>query len=329
MKLTLEQIESITLGAVRVWEQADSVWFSRFTQEQMDMYRIKSEHYIRRAHATAGIQFAFRTNSTRLSLRIRPTLGSSWEQFVMEIHKDGKPLGEIESKPEGWLLGFSGEFALGEGEKLITVYFPWPVGIRVEEFSLDDGATIIPVRPSKKLLMYGDSITQGYIAQHPSMRYGVKLAEFLDAEENNRAIGGELFHASLADLEEPVKPDYITIAYGTNDWHSTTQAPFQEESQGFIRKISQKNPQAQIFVLTPVWRKDWQAEMPFGPFEDVEKCIREACQGLSNVQIIRGFDFVPKDESYFADLRLHPNEKGFACYAESLCKEIGKVLRGE
>ena len=229
MKLSLKQIQSITLGATRIWEQADSIWFSRFTQEQMDMYRIRNEHHIRRAYATAGIQFAFRTDSKHLSLRVRPTLGSSWEQFVIDIHKDGQPLGTIESKPEGWLIGFSGEFSLGEGEKTIRVYFPWPVGIRVEEFCLDDGAMITPVRPTKKLLMYGDSITQGYIAQHPASRYGVKLAEFLDAEEHNRAIGGEVYHAPLMDLEEPIKADYITVAYGTNDWHTVTQKPFEEQ----------------------------------------------------------------------------------------------------
>ena len=328
MRLSLQQIKSITLGAVRVWEQADSVLFSRFTQEQMDMYRIKNEHYIRRAHATAGIQFSFRTDSRHLSLRIRPTLGSSWEQFIMEVHKDGQPLGAIKSTPEGWLTGFSGEFSLGEGEKTIKVYFPWPVGIRVEEFCLDDGATLTPVRPEKKLLMYGDSITQGYSAQHPSLRYGVKLAEFLNAEEFNHAIGGELFDAHLVELEEPVKPDYITIAYGTNDFHSTTQAPFKAQCGAFIKTVSEKNPQAQIFVITPIWRKDYQEKQPFGPFEDVAKILQDSCEGLSHVQLVRGFDFVPKDEAYFFDQRLHPNDQGFVCYAESLCKELAVRLRG-
>ena len=327
MKLTLEQIKSITLGALRIWEAADSVWFSRFTQEQMDFYRIKDEHYARRSHATAGIQFAFRTDSKHLSLRIRPTLGSSWEQFIMEIHKDGNPLGAIESTPERWLTGFSGDFSLGEGEKTIQVYFPWPVGIRIEEFSLDDGATIVPIRPSKKLLMYGDSITQGYIAQRPSSRYGVKLAEFLDAEEHNRAIGGELFYAPFADVEEPIKADYITIAYGTNDWHTTTRDPFQKHCVGFIKTVSEKNPQAQIFVITPVWRKDYQEQMPFGPFEDLEKIICSSCAGLANVQVVRGFDLVPKDDIYFADRRLHPNDDGFCHYGQNLCDELAKLIK--
>ena len=80
-------------------------------------------------------------------------------------------------------------------------------------------------------------------------------------------------------------------------------------------------------MITPVWRKDYQEKMDFGPFENVEKCIRQGCEGLSNVQVVRGFDFVPKDESYFADLRLHPNDEGFAHYAENLCKAIGQLIK--
>lgn len=326
MKLTLEQIKDITLGAVRIWEAADQVWFSRFTQEQMDLYRSKDEHFGRRSHAAAGIQFLFRTDSKHMSLRIRPTLGSSWEQFVMEIYKDGQPLGTIESTREGWLTGFSGDFFLGEGEKTIRVYFPWPVGISLEEFSLDDGAVIIPVRPEKKLLLYGDSITQGYNASLPSTRYSAILADLLDAEEHNRAIGGDRYYAPAGELEEPVKADYITIAYGTNDWPSTPRAKFKEHCAGFVKAVSERNLQAQIFVITPVWRKDYLEQTAYGPFEEMEVLIRNCCEGLPNVQVVRGFDFIPKEEIYFADRRLHPNDEGFYHYAHSLYEEITRRI---
>ena len=60
----------------------------------------------------------------------------------------------------------------------------------------------------------------------------------------------------------------------------------------------------------------------FGAFEDVEKLIRNATDGIENIKVISGMDFVPKDESFFADLRLHPNDDGFRHYAENLYKEI-------
>ena len=63
-----------------------------------------------------------------------------------------------------------------------------------------------------------------------------------------------------------------------------------------------------------------------GKVEDIEKCIVECVADLENVILIRGFDLVPKDSGYFADLRLHPNDKGFDYYYKNLLAEIKKHL---
>ena len=54
----------------------------------------------------------------------------------------------------------------------------------------------------------------------------------------------------------------------------------------------------------------------------METEIREAVEGIEDVTVIRGYDFIPKDTGYFADSRLHPNDKGFEKYFEKLCMEI-------
>lgn len=327
MKLTLAQIQSITLGAVSVWEAQGLVHFSRFTQQQMEMYQVKNLDFYKKAHATAGIRLCFRTDSQNLSMKVQIEPGSSRKFFSVDIFADGAFVGCVKEQPDRHLGGFSGEFSLGEGEKTVTVHLPWSVAMKLEELCLDAGAFIEPVRPAKSLLMYGDSITQGYDAKQTSMRYATKLADYLDAEEYNRAIGGEVYYAPLVQLEEPVKPDYITIAYGSNDWYKVGRAEFTEQCSAFIKTVSERNPQAQVFVLTPIWRKDLQENRPFGQFADVETIIRQCCEGLSNVEVIRGFDFVPKDESYYADLYLHPNDEGFSYYAENLCKAIAEARK--
>ena len=45
-----------------------------------------------------------------------------------------------------------------------------------------------------------------------------RLADALGAEEVNKAIGGECFFPELAATKEDFQPEYITVAYGTNDW---------------------------------------------------------------------------------------------------------------
>lgn len=326
MKLTLEQIKSITLGAVDVWEEGGAVCFSRFYPAQMEMYRERNLDFYKKAHSTAGMKLCFRTDSKTLSMKVQIEPGSSRQYFSIDVYADGKLVGAITEEPERHLGEFSGEFSLGAGEKTVTVYLPWSVGVKFAQLCLDDGAFIEPVRPEKTLLMYGDSITQGYDAQNTSMRYATKLAEFLGAQEFNRAIGGEVYYAELPKLEGDISPDYVVIAYGTNDWSKKTQQEFTQQCQGFVKTVSEKFSQAEVFVLTPIWRKDYQDYRAFGDFRDVEKIIRSCCEDLSNVKVIRGFDFVPKDESYYADLRLHPNDEGFTHYAENLCKAIAGAM---
>jgi hypothetical protein len=61
---------------------------------------------------------------------------------------------------------------------------------------------------------------------------------------------------------------------------------------------------------------------PCGDFKDLGALIQKQAVGLGNVSVIWGFEFVPQEETLFADLRLHPNDKGFEYYVENLSKHI-------
>jgi len=43
---------------------------------------------------------------------------------------------------------------------------------------------------------------------------------------------------------------------------------------------------------------------------------------VRDIQVVQGFHFIPADPECFGDLRLHPNDKGFAHYFENLAKQI-------
>ena len=85
-------------------------------------------------------------------------------------------------------------------------------------------------------------------------------------------------------------------------------------------------PRVKIFAITPIWRKDMNEHRVFGSFEEVEKNIKNAVKGIENITVIPGMDFVPKEEKYFADLRLHPNDLGFRYYANNLYREINEMV---
>ena len=63
-------------------------------------------------------------------------------------------------------------------------------------------------------------------------------------------------------------------------------------------------------------------ERVFGEFKKVDEYIRNVAKDFENITVISGFDFVPKEESLFADMRLHPNDNGFEHYFNSLYDKI-------
>ena len=333
MKLSSEQIKAITLGAARVEETENGTEFFRFTERQEELYKKRSADYYMKSFSTSGIRLSFTTDSKTLTLKTTVSGGSSRRYFAFDLIIDGKKADTLQNFEEASLplpyppadlpLGeFSKIFNLGCGKKQIDLYFPWSLKAVINELSVDDGAFLEPIHPKHKLLCFGDSITHGYDALYPTNKYITKLANFLDAEEFNKAIGGEVFFPELAATLEDFVPDYITVAYGTNDWNRYEADETDKNCKEFLSNLAQGYKNSRIFVITPIWRKDLNEYRKFGKFEEVSKMIEKNAKPYKNITVINGFDFVEQDESFFADLRLHPNDKGFESYFKALSKKI-------
>jgi len=338
MILKYEDIITITKGAVRLEEEPDGIHFYRFTKEQEELYKEYNDDFYNKSFSCTGVRFSFRTDSSKMNLSFELSKSSSRSYFAFDIFVDGEYHSSLcnfddneipEMYPhKGYELGeFSEEFILGEGEKEITVYFPFSVKSVLKEMSLDDGAYIKPVKYDKKILMFGDSITHGYDALHTSGNYATRLADALGAELINKGIGGEIFFPALAKSKDDFEPEYITVAYGTNDWNRLTDpADFENNCREFYEALSKNYPNTKIFAITPIWRKDCNEERTFGEFSEVEKIIRDVTGKIENVICISGFDLVPHREECFGDLYLHPNNEGFEYYFKNLYDEIKKYL---
>lgn len=333
MKLNLNQIRGIVNGAARVEEENGKIRLFRFTDEQEEMYKLHSKDYYIRSFCTAGIKLLFKTNSSNLTLKITATPRYTRSYFSLDVFVNGKPYGYIDNFSDIDLPANYTEFKFGEsvfeksfkfadGEKTVCVHLPWSLEVSLDDVILDDGAFIEGIKPPKKLLAFGDSITHGYDALRPSNRYIAKLADKLCAEEFNKAIGGELFYAPAAKLKDAFTPDYITVAYGTNDWNCIDEESFKVRCRDFYLNLHSTYPDSKIFAITPIWRKDMNDYRKFGDFKKVEEDIINIVKDIENITVVSGFDFVPKDEKYYADTRLHPNDEGFDHYFKNLYDKI-------
>ncbi len=338
MNLTLSQIREITIGAVRVEKTENDIHFYRFTKEQEELYKNRSDDFYNKTFATSGIQIRFSTNSQTLFLRTEISGKSSRTYFSFDVFVDGKKLDTLDNFsnvgiPQDYTTvkfphgEFFKKFNLGAGNKEVCIYFPWSVKATVKELILDEGSFIKPCKPSKKMLCFGDSITHGYDALYPSNKYITRLANMLDAAEHNKAIGGEIFFPELAAAKDDFEPDYITVAYGTNDWSRCTKEELSRNCSAFFDHLNKNYPHSQIFAITPIWRKDMDESRVFGKFNIVAEVIKNQAAAYDNILVIHGFEFVPQNENLFADLRLHPNDDGFGYYFENLSEHIKEILQ--
>lgn len=339
MKLNLGQLKEVTNGAVIVEEKDGLFILSRFTKEQQKLYESVSEDFYKKTFCTAGVNLRFKTNSENLKFEFVLDWFCSRRYLAVEVLVDGKIHTVYKNYQKENMVGAYAtqifEFSnnneiscqLGKGEKIVEIILPWNFNLKIKGLYLDDGATIEPIKRPKTWLIYGDSITQGYDAILPESRYVYRLCKHFNAEEMNKAIGGEIARESLGELKDDIDPEVITIAYGTNDWgRGETSEDFYREYVGFLKNVKKNYPNAKIFAITPIWRLVYKEERPFGPFEKIAELIKKAVEEVGGINYIYGFDLVPKEEKYFGDLALHPSDEGFKHYADNLIVEMKKYL---
>lgn len=338
MKLTFGQIKSACSGAVNITQEDGLVRFHRMQQAQLDGILALSETYYIRAHSTAGVKLDFRTDSTSLFLDVNASRGTM-SYFAVDIIVNGKLIGSVDNfsheeipvfhaKKTYQLGDYSGRFDLGPGEKTVRVHLPWGPVAAIRELSLDDGATFTPAVPEKKVLFYGDSITQGMDCLHPSQTYSARIADALGMAEYNKAIAGTPTYLPISAVREEFTPDVVVVAYGTNDWTLTDTQTFRTNYRTMHEHIRSHYPGVPVFALTPLFRYQMNECRVMGAFCKVAPIIQEICADFPDVTVIDCFPFIPRDHLCFGDGILHPNARGFDYYFKGLWPQMKAVLKG-
>ena len=333
MKLDAKTIMSLARGTEYTEETDDGILFSRFTKAERKVFECDEyKGVIPKSYATAGVRLELETDSSFLRLAVSSQDANPRRKFYsFDIYCDGKHIGFIRNFTEDpvypykdYAFGDRREtFSLPKGNKRITVYFPWNTYSTLSELEIDDGAYIRAV-PSQKnrFLLYGDSITQGYDAFDSSLSYASRLTDIFCADSVNKAIGGAIFMPELAMEKSRLNPNLITVAYGTNDWNICDIETFRERSFRFFRYLSETYPDTPIAAIAPIWRADMHESRLFGDFSQVARTLQEITGRIPNAVLIDAFGFVPQDTAYYADSYLHPNQNGFAHYADALAAAL-------
>ncbi len=333
MKLSLSQIKEITLGAERIFEKNGAVCFSRFTEREEAIYSAEEGKRLR-AVSTPGIRLEFKTDAEKLNLGIRVEERAR-PYFSVEVFVDENYIGEIKNYPDDLPNGrypaddfpggeFEKSFLLGSGEKHVRIILPGTVKLEISSVELSGASYVTPVRYDKKILIYGDSITQGFDALSPSRVYSVRLCDYLGAEGVNKAVGGAVYNPELPAAETYDGVDYIIGAYGINNWLlNQKKEELVEDCRLFWEEICRKYPSAKKILITPIWIRIWEDEKMMGDASKLHKLMEGAVSDLPGITIINGWELVPFDKNLYGDETTHPNSLGFDKYFENLIAKLG------
>jgi len=246
---------------------------------------------------------------------------SSRNFFFFDIYVNGALIKHVGSYSYQPGQEFRFDMELPEGMNRVAVYFPWTVKIRLAELEFAGAAKIEPIEKKRRILCYGDSITQGYDSRYPSLAYANIIADALDAEVINKAIGGDRFNPELAALLDAGPFDLVTIAYGTNDWSHENREFLEDRSTRFFDEVERNYPDTPICALLPLWRHDWMRITEVGTFAEAHAIVRAAAERHPRITIVNGWELLPHLESCVSD-GLHPNDFGFQFMARGLLKQL-------
>lgn len=324
MAVDLDLLKKITHGAIKIAEMDGGYVFSRMTEWQGKVCLNTSQDYFYKPFSTAGIRLEFVTDAQSFRIKGEFRCGASRTYSYLDVKVNGVIVQHDGTENYIENPDFSMTVNLDGKKNKVAVYFPNMVQFALTELEFERASVIEPVKKDLTMVCWGDSITHGYDAIYPSLSYANQLADGLNAEMYNKAIGGEIFNPAYFDEVEPLKADLITIAYGTNDWNRYSEADLKRNARSFLEKITSIYSEAAIYLIVPIWRADNDRITAAGTFDNARSIIFDICRDFPMVNVIDGMELVPHEIGFFKDSYLHPNDLGFMFMAKKLLEYIKK-----
>ena len=322
MKANFELIKELTSGAAVIKENDGFCEFFRMTDQQGEILKKFSDFHMK-STASSGIKMDFITDAEAVEFSGRFSEGSSRKYAYFDIYVNGVLVAHPGTADHLQNPEFTVSLPLSGTDNRVTIYFPCLAKTELKSFELINGSSYKPVKKNRKIFCYGDSITQGYDAQYPSFAYANMLADALDAEIFNKAIGAEIFNPQFADAPDGFTPDIISIAYGTNDWSKQVSAEnIEKNATDFVTNLRKHYPDAPIIAILPIWRKDMEESRLSGQLRDAITVLKKVYAQFDNIIVVEGMPLVPHLPEFYADGYLHPNDTGFLLYGSNLLKNL-------
>jgi len=277
---------------------------------------------------SAGVSIRFLTDAESISVKWSgggamdhmPATGVSGLDLYAKI--DGVWRYRATARPEPKETSRTLARNAGQGERELVLNLPLYNETKKLEIGVPEGSFLAPApkRPSKPIVFYGTSITQGGCASRPGTAYVSILSRRLDREAINLGFSGNgKMETELAELISEIDAGLYVLDCL---WNMPPEMVV-ERFEPFVRLLRRKRPETPILALEDVMFDD-HGPTPKGVIirRSIEKLKAEGLDRLffKDSKGLLGTDFEGTVDA------CHPTDLGFMRIAEGLLPAIEGVL---
>lgn len=306
-------------------------WYEplRFSPERIADYE-QNRPYAPYSHCAAGVTLEFETEADEIAFdyEMLPfSAGKSLDGYstsdVFDVYENGAYALTVSPAIHKGRFRYRKQ---NPGRVRFCIYTPVGAMVRFSRFSLGDFSPV--PAPQRKLLIVGDSISQGLFGTHPSLSAAARLSRELDADLLNASIGGDCFRPGLIPEDLPWRPDAIVVELGTNDFcFIKDRKTIEENVRGFFCDLDERFSHVPCVVVSPFWMTDWDELTDGRPAytEWLKGLLQEICDRVVYLHFLDGFRVIPHEYRNFCD-STHPSDDGFAAMAAAIGSELKKYI---
>ena len=317
MKLSNKTLKKLIKGACYFEEKNGYLFSYRYSKKQIEHMSREGydKFWLDRALVSGAQRIEFKTDATEISFDYKAS-GSCKNANTVDLYIDGilSCVYHIDNRLKGKV-----EYKLPAGNKRVSIYLPCESTLQIKGFTINGGYQSVKEK-GERVLILGDSITQGAGPSITSLAYANGLARNLGYNILAQGIGGYRFEPDDLMKVDNFEPDKIIVALGTN-WYDSPEYDYEKYASEYYKRLTEIYPDVPILVITPMWRgnaDDWER------FLWCIDVIKEQCKKYESIKVVDGFTLIPNVNECFSD-RVHPNDFGSIQLAENLSKAIKRL----
>ena len=311
-----EKITDIFKHCTRVIERDEGYYPVHFSDARLENYQ--SFPVMPYAGCSAGITMEFSTDEPTISFTYE-NIRTIWDS-KFDIIENGELTETIEIGNNKW--GYV-EYTrrVTDGPSDLVICLPTASETAISDLHLGNFKTDV-TGDRTKLLVLGDSISQGLFGSSPSRNWPFLLAQKQGLDYLNLSVGGETFRSGALDPDIGYAPDYIIVALGTNDLFQTRYINvIERDIADYLERLNKIYPETPVTLITPFGFLGMNAASNMFNSDQVEAVYEVICRQAERFgySVIDGRELFPGTKEYYAlNDSVHLSSLGFEAVADSL-----------